>query len=215
MKTSTAVRVGLGIFLCILAVTVALYARLPDQIPIHWNLRGEIDGWGDKRWAAFLLPGTCGMLVAFLIALPTISRRGFRVDTFHTTFNYLMVICAGLMSALQLIVLQSALHPGSDFSRMLYAVILLFLASIGNVLGRTRRNFFIGMRTPWTLANESVWIATHRLAGRLFVLVGILGALAVLFGAPLKIIGILLLTAVCVPVVYSYLLYQNLDPRDR
>ncbi len=211
MKTSTAVWIGLGLLAATLAYTLALYSWLPDQIPIHWNLRGQIDGWGDKRWAAFLMPGVCGLLVAFLIALPAASPRGFRVESFHATFNYLMIVCTALMSFLQVIILQAALHPDRDVSRALFAGILLFFVPMGNVLGRTRRNMWMGIRTPWTMANETVWIATHRLAGRLFVFVGIAGAIALFLNAPRELIMAMFILAVVVPIPYSYYFYHKLD----
>jgi uncharacterized membrane protein len=82
---------------------------------------------------------------------------------------------------------------------------------IGNVLGKVRRNFWMGVRTPWTLANDTVWAATHRLAARLMVAAGLLGAMAVWLGVPIAICFVLLIAALLVPAVYSLVLYKRLE----
>ena len=94
--------------------------------------------------------------------------------------------------------------------RIPIAETFLFFALIGNVLGKVRRNFWVGVRTPWTLASDKVWIATHRLAARLMVVAGMIGAL----GVPVALCFGLLMLALFVPVVYSYFLYQRLEREE-
>ena len=89
----------------------------------------------------------------------------------------------------------------------------LFFALLGNVLGKVRRNFWIGVRTPWTLASERVWIDTHRFSARLFVAIGIAGFLAILAGAPIVTAVALLLASVLVCVVYSLVHSKRLERR--
>jgi len=96
-------------------------------------------------------------------------------------------------------------------TRFFPALIFLFLALMGNVLGKVRRNFWIGVRTPWTLASEKVWNDTHRFAARLFVLVGLIGFFIILLGLPIYIAFIFLITATILTVLYSLVEYKHLE----
>jgi uncharacterized membrane protein len=188
-----------------------LYPALPAQIPIHWNLRGEVDGWGDKAWAIYLMPGTMALFMAMIPGLPWLSPRAFSVDRFRGTFHYVMLLLIAMMGYLHVVMLQAALHPGWESGRALIAGLLGFMALLGNVLGKVRRNFWIGVRTPWTLASDRVWTATHRLAARLLVAAGLLGAILVLVGVHPAICFGLLLAALLVPAGYSLVLYKRLE----
>jgi uncharacterized membrane protein len=94
--------------------------------------------------------------------------------------------------------------------RVLLALILLAQVFIGNSMGKVRRNFFIGIRTPWTLASEAVWYATHRLAARLMVASGLLGLLAVWLAAPYWVLLVLMSAWAPLAAAYSLLLYKRL-----
>jgi uncharacterized membrane protein len=87
----------------------------------------------------------------------------------------------------------------------------VFFALIGNLLGKVRRNFWMGIRTPWTLASEEVWIATHRLGARLMVAAGIAGAVCVALGVPLPVCFALLIGSLLIPVLYSLWLSKKLE----
>jgi uncharacterized membrane protein len=95
--------------------------------------------------------------------------------------------------------------------RVLMSGLFLCFALIGNVLGKVRRNFWIGVRTPWTLASERVWIATHRLAARLMVGAGLLLSVIVWLGAPIALCFWLLMASLLVPAIHSLLLYKRLE----
>src|SRR5262245_38423230 len=107
--------------------------------------------------------------------------------------------------------LAAALHPDRSLARWMIAGLFLFFAWVGNLLGKTRRNFWIGIRTPWTLSSDAVWIATHRLGARIFVVAGILGAVAVALGASPVWCFALFLAALCIPVVYSFRMSKKLE----
>jgi uncharacterized membrane protein len=194
-----------------LLVSLLLYPALPEQIPIHWDLHGNVDGWGDKRWAAFFGPAAGAATAALLFLLPYVSPRPFTVESFRGTFNFAVVIVTGMFLFIHLVMLQAALRPDLDSGRVLIAGIFFALAALGNILGRVRRNFWIGIRTPWTLASERVWERSHRLAARILTAAGLLGGAAVLAGAPPAGCLALLLAALFVPAVHSLLLYKRLE----
>ncbi|MBV9470445.1 MAG: SdpI family protein, partial [Abitibacteriaceae bacterium] len=193
---------------------LALAPHLPDRIPTHWDAYGQVNGWGSKQTGLFLMPGMMLLLLLLLFALPWLSPRNFSTADFHGTFNYVMVITIALMGYMHIIMLQAALHPDANMNRGLWGGLFLFFALTGNVLGKVRRNFWIGIRTPWTLASDEVWIATHRLAARLMVAGGLIGACAAWLGAPFVFCFILLMLTVLIPVPYSLLMYKKMEPKS-
>jgi uncharacterized membrane protein len=198
------------------AASALLYPSLPDTIPTHWNIRGEVDGYGSKTWATFLMPGLMLAMLVFFWFLPVLSPRHFEVDTFRTTYLYLMVVTLALFAYIHAVALASAwqkVHGGRtvDMNRALLGGLFLFFGLMGNVMGKVRRNFYIGVRVPWTLASERVWDDTHRLAAWTMVAGSVVGFLAVMAGlSPFIALGVLIVSAL-VPVVYSFVHYKHLE----
>jgi uncharacterized membrane protein len=211
MTTRNAVIVGAGLAAAALVYAIWLYPSLPERIPIHWDLHGRVDGWGAKSWAAYFGPGMMALFTVLTVVFPWLSSGQFAVESFRGTFNYVMVLVVGLLGYIHGVMLQAALHPEWASGRWLVGGLFLFFALLGNVLGKTRPNFWMGVRTPWTLANEAVWVATHRLAGRLMVATGILCGPAVLLGAPTAPCFFLLMAALLIPVFYSLVLYKRYE----
>ncbi len=193
------------------AYSLWLYPSLPDRVPTHWNWKGEVDGWSSKPFGAFFLPGmTAGLWLLFL-ALPWLSPRGFKVEPFRATYNILVVMVLALMAYIHFVALQAALQPNMDMARALIGGIFALFGGIGVLLGRVKRNFWVGVRTPWTLASDAVWDSTHRLAARLYSLTGFGCALAVFAGVPTAVCFVMFITLIFVPVVYSLVLYKRLE----
>jgi uncharacterized membrane protein len=194
-----------------------LYPGLPARIPTHWNIEGKVDGYGEKTWATFLVPATMiGFLVLFAF-LPALSPKHFEVDTFRSTYLYIMVLVSALFLYLHGVILLATwqeVRQGPkfmDIGRALVGGMFLFFALLGNVMGKVRKNFYIGIRVPWTLASDRVWNDTHRLAAWLMVAGGIIGFLLVILGVPIVwSIGVVIATFL-VPVVYSFVHYKALE----
>jgi uncharacterized membrane protein len=201
------------------ALSAWLYPSLPERIPTHWNIHGQVDGYGDKQWAVFLFPA---MMIVFLILfafLPALSPKHFEVDTFRSTYLYILVLLTAMfvyMHGVILVATWQEVHGGPkvmDLGRAIFGGIFLFFALLGNVMGKVRKNFYIGIRVPWTLASDRVWNDTHRLAAWLMVLGGVIGFLIVIAGLPMvAAIGVLIVTA-AVPVLYSFFHYKALERR--
>jgi uncharacterized membrane protein len=197
--------------------TAWLYASLPERIPTHWNIRGEVDGYGGK-WTLFLFPATmAGMLVLFYF-LPALSPKHFEVDTSRSTYLYIMVLCTGLfgyMHGVMLYVIHQSVakEPTVDLGRAFIAGMFLFFALLGNVIGKVRKNFYIGIRVPWTLASDRVWNDTHRLAAWVWVAAGVIGFGMIVLGAPILAAFAVLILSALVPVIYSFLHYKSLERR--
>lgn len=187
-----------------------LYNKLPDQMPMHWNFAGEVDRYGSKLEGAFLMPFLNAGILFMLIWLPVIDpkRASYeRFESFYKLFQWIMVIFFTIMHALVLI-----WSLGYQVSIGLYvklAVGALFMI-LGNYMGKVGPNWFVGIKTPWTLENPEVWTKTHRLAGPLFFAAGIIIALMAFVDGALSfwIIMISTFIAAFVPIIYSYFIYR-------
>jgi uncharacterized membrane protein len=205
-----------ALLLCILmiaamtAITAYYYASLPELIAVHWNFAGKVDGYG-PRWYAWLTgPIMMTGFLLFAVVLPWLSPKQFEVQTFAATFSYMMVVPVALFAGIEIILLCAALGVQLEMARVLPALMCVTLILIGNPMGKVRRNFFIGIRTPWTLTNERVWYATHRLAGKLMVASGVLGLCVLWWGVPHWLLLVVMIAWAPLAVGYSLLLYKRL-----
>jgi uncharacterized membrane protein len=208
-----------SILLIALAAGAAAWLEpsLPDQIPTHWNIRNEVDGYGGK-WTLFMMPVIMAGILVLFYFLPALSPKSFEVDAFRPTYLYIMMLVVGLFAYLQGVLLYTVQQsvqkgPAVPMGQYFIAGLFLFFGFMGNVMGKVRKNFYIGIRVPWTLASDRVWNDTHRMAGRLWVAAGILGFGLTVLGAPIYIPIILLVGAALVPVVYSFIHYKALERR--
>ena len=203
------------VLLMIAAATLAglmLWNRLPDPMASHWNVQDQVDGSLAKFWGVFLLPLiTLGIFLLFLV-VPSIDPMKANIAQFRTMFNLFLVLIVGFL--LYLYGLTLAWNLGSTqfrmSSAMLPAIGLLFIF-IGFLMRQAKRNFFIGIRTPWTLSSDSVWNETHRVGAVLFMICGVLAFFGGFLGGTTAfwmmfapIIGSALFL-----LVYSYVLYQR------
>lgn len=194
-----------------LVITCVMYPSLPDPVPTHWNLSGEVNGYTAKPWGAFVGPMVLGGLLLVFVLLPAISPRGFRLSGFIRVYAILMNAVMGLVLGIMMVALLAAAGAEISVARTLSPLFGAFIMVLGNYLGKLRRNFFVGIRTPWTLSSDEVWSRTHRLAGWVFVAAGaamlILGVVHPGLVLPLVLLGI----AILIPVIYSYVLYRRLE----
>ena len=197
--------------------SAAVYPRLPEKIPTHWNIQGQIDGYGNKQWALFLMPAIMLGLTALFLALPWLSPKQFSLDSFQSTYGFIAVVIMATMLYIHGLMLWAAVAGQVDITRALLAGLLIMFGLMGNVLGKVRRNFWVGVRTPWTLASDRVWNDTHRLAGQLFVAAAVSGLVCVLLPLPLPAITIativIILSAALFPAGYSLVHYKWLERR--
>jgi uncharacterized membrane protein len=203
-----------GLILVVAAVltSAVLYPRLPEAMPSHWNIHGQPDSFVNKPFGPFVGPAIMtGVLLLFLV-LPAISPRGFRFDTFRPVWAILEGSIFGLLFLLHALALAQGLGRPVDMNRGAQAGVGLLLIVMGNFMGKVTRNFFVGIRTPWTLASEEVWLRTHRLGGRLFVLAGlVLVVSALLGGASWILAAVAIGAAALLSVLYSYVVYRRIE----
>jgi len=164
-------------------IVLAIYWNdLPSRIPVHWNIRGEIDGWSGKIPGLFLLPLTMLGVVTLLHILPRFDPRLQRTtgaeSRMPAVLPIIRVAFLALFNTIFFVQIGASLGKTVAAGRIIMTCVLLFFVVLGNYLGNVRPNYFIGIRTPWTLENPETWRATHRLGGRLMFF----GALILLVG---------------------------------
>ena len=204
--------VAVGLVGAVIVGSALVYGKLPDRVPTHWNIRGQVDGHGPRAVAAAAIPVTLIGLLGLFAVLPRISPTQFTMDNFRATYGRIVVIALAMLAFVQAMALLAALGYRFDMTRVLVAGMLLGLAMLGNLLGKVRRNFFVGVRVPWTLASERVWNETHRLAAWVIGGGGLLGAAVALAGYPLIGLG-LLAPMIAVPIGFSLYRYKQLEAR--
>jgi uncharacterized membrane protein len=199
-------------------VLIALlsYPFLPDTVPTHWNTAGEVNSYGPKWVDTFLFPViTLGiyMLIRFLLSIsPRIGSEGGGQRENVEVVDRILISVFLVLLVIQLTILAVIFHLPVDISFVICLLLSAMLLSMGNYLGKLRRNFWAGIRTPWTLVSDTVWERTHRFAGWLFVGTGVVG-IVLSFIPAIRIWGVvgLLLLDVVLAVVYSYVIYQRLE----
>jgi uncharacterized membrane protein len=190
---------------------LAACARLPERIPIHWDLHGQANGWGG-RGAAFLLPAIATALAALItLVLPRIDPRRANWEKFGDELRRIVNVLLLFMAWIEGVSLGAALGWRVNTGRAVLGGVGVLLVVIGNYLPRIRSNWFVGIRTPWTLSSERVWRETHRVGGRAFVAAGVVMVVATFvpppFGDGVAIAAIAV--AAVVPVAYSYLAWRR------
>ncbi|SPF39327.1 conserved membrane hypothetical protein [Candidatus Sulfotelmatobacter kueseliae] len=205
--------IAAGLIAAVLAATLVTYPHLPATIPTHWDAHGNVNGWS-ARWTLFVIdPGIMAALLAMFAVLPWLSPKHFEVDSFRSTYLYIMVAILAMLAYMHGLILAAGLSWAIDMSRAVEGGVCLLIALLGNVMGKVRRNFYVGIRTPWTIANEQVWNATHRFAAKTMFAGGVLGLIAAILGAPFWLPIAVVMTASLVPAVYSLVLYKKMESR--
>lgn len=193
-----------------LLVSLFLLQSLPDTVPMHWNIRGQVDGTMAKIPGVFVLPLMSLAMLGLFRLLPAIDPKKEKYRLFTREWEIIQFGFVAFFAWLQFIILYISLHPGVSMLPLMFIGLGAFFTLLGNFLSKIRQNFFIGIKTPWTLTSEDNWNKTHRYASWCFVLAGI-AAIAesyFIWYAPAVIFGSIMLAAV-LPVIYSFLLFKK------
>lgn len=194
-----------------ITATAIMYPHLPDRVPVHWNMHGQVDGYGPRAELFFTTPLLMGLFMLLAALIPWLQKEEFRTDGW--VFRQIMGSAACLIGYLHAILLAVSSGYSLDVSRMLMVGVCVFIAYIGNLMGKVRPNCTIGIRTPWTLASGRVWYATHRLAGKTYVVGGLIGALLFLVIGTNPWLMIVLTAVLIAPAAYSLVCYKLLEKR--
>ncbi|MCC7491018.1 MAG: SdpI family protein [Fimbriimonadaceae bacterium] len=210
----------LGLLLAGLQLLVAavLWPRLPDPMPIHWGLDGTADGFGSKWLAVLLGPGWTAAIALLLPLALRFERRQEHIRRSADAIGVIQLALAAFFTGLHGLTLRAALSPDLHLQAGSLTVLVgVLFVVLGNVLPRIRSNRLVGIRTPWTLADEVVWTQTHRLGGWCGVATGLLVVLTGAFAPPAVQFGailVLILLFALLPCGYSWWLFRQLHHRQ-
>ena len=203
-----------GIAIVSLLTSLYMISISPDelQLPMHWNIDGEVDKYADASIAFLFPPAVMIFILSIFSILSKLDPRKKNIQLSHKSIAAFSLAITLLMVTIE--VSYIAIVNGVDVPMMMVigtSVGILLIIS-GNYLGKTRSNFFIGIRTPWTLSSDAVWQKTHRLAGKLFMITGFIMVTFCLF-IPNSNLGTLVmltvLPAALIPCVYSWWLWKE------
>jgi len=205
---------GLVILAVSLVAAAVCYPKMPELMASHWNAAGEVDGHASRLAGLLLTPIVIAVMWLLFVAIPRIDPLKKNIARFRGIFDWFIVVMLLFVLSIEAQVVLWNLNVNvPPWTTMPIALGFLFFF-VGLLLGKAKRNYFIGIRTPWTLASDVVWDKTHRLGSRLFMISGGIALLGVLFG---RYAGIFILVPVLVStavvVVYSYVEYARL-PSD-
>lgn len=191
--------------------SVWAYPQLPGEIATHWGVDGQPNGWSSSLLAAVLVPSIAAALMVVLLVVPRIDPRRESWELHGPTYWMManLTLCFLLLS--HVLVLGVGLGWKLPIGRLVPVAVGALFVVLGNVMPRMRPNWFMGIRTPWTLSSDEVWRRTHRIGGACFVVAGLLVALCGFVGGgliPYVIVGAVAVSIV-VPVGYSWLLWRR------
>lgn len=194
------------------ALSIIAAPEVPEQVAIHWNAAGEADGTMARGPALALFPALSAALVLLFAIIPRIDPLRENIAAFRPVYDWFVVIFAAFMAAVHGGIVAYNLGYEFDFTLFVLAGVAVFFYYIGILLSHAERNWFVGIRTPWTLSSDEVWDRTHELGARLFKLTAVVAAIGLLFGdyAVYFLIVPALLTA-AITFIYSYHLYERLE----
>jgi uncharacterized membrane protein len=198
-------------------IGVMAYAYAPDIVPIHWNLEGKPDNYAPKDIGLFLLPLINTGLYLFLLFIPKIDPNNEQLQESMKSLQWIRLGTHGLLGIIMIWTTLSTIEAYILKPEWMFSIISLFFAFLGRAMTNVKQNYFVGIRTPWTLSNEVVWEDTHRFTSSLWFYSGI--GMAVLFallsavgfgaGMILTIFLIWIGIIVIIPIAFSYKRYRE------
>ena len=188
-----------------LLLSLTVFSSLPEQIPAHWNVHGTVDRSAPKL-TVFIFPGIIFLITILFQFMRRTDPNSDNYDKFQREYHRYTFVIGLVFFAVQIMTIAAAFRMDFNVNLIFCLGIGSLFIFIGNLLPKTKHNYFIGIRTPWTLADEQNWFRTHRLAGKIWVLGGLIVALTALAPESFQVPVFLTILAVMVvtPFVYSY-----------
>lgn len=205
------------IFLIILTsfiVGIYFYPQMPDRVASHWNIQGEVDGYMSKFWGLFFMPlMSIGLLLLFLI-IPKIDPLKENIEKFRKYFDGFIVLMMLFLFYVYLLTVFWNIGFRFNMSRLMIPAMGILFYYCGILVENAKRNWFIGIRTPWTLSSETVWGKTHKIGGKLFKIAGVAAFLGLFFPSSAFFLVIIpvILSAIYL-VLYSYFEYKKVEEK--
>ena len=182
-----------------------VYNKLPDQIVTHWDASGNPNGWSSKAVGVFLLPG---LMLLLNIAMPFLLKMDPKYKNISEKVKGIVLWIIPFVSLLvSVMTLSTAMGSDLKVDKIMTAFLGLLFAFIGNIMPKMSQSYTVGIRIPWTLDNEENWEKTHRIAGRIWTIGGILMIIGAFLFRSMTVLFIIILIMTVIPIIYSYGLY--------
>ena len=200
------------ILLLTVVVTLFYYPQMPDIIPTHWGPDGQIDCTGPK-YMLFVFTGIAAGVYLLMLFAEKIEPKQGSYDKFRKVFDILRIFITALLCGLVLLTIAFSFNPQfANMNSIMYPAMGLMFVLLGNYMPKVKHNYTFGIKTPWTFASENVWNKTHRMAGPLWVIGGVI-MMALVFvkntSLAAVILFVVMIILVIIPMVYSYSEYQK------
>ncbi len=211
MKLRKSEIISLLIIMISFIIGISFYSLLPDKVASHWNAKGEVDGYMSKFGGLFLMPVISLVLLLLFIIIPKIDPLKHNIEKFRKYFDGFIVLMMLFLFYLYILTILWNIGVRFNFVHLLVPIFSIFFYYCGILIQKAQRNWFIGIRTPWTLSNEQVWNKTHKIGGILFKIAGIISLIGILLPEyALFFVICPVIIASLFPVIYSYFAYQKL-----
>lgn len=211
MSTRSSIIIIALLLVITLASGLVIGNLLPDKVASHWDAQGQVNGYSSKTFATFFVPGMEVFLLLLFLGLPLIDPRKENIRKFRPYYNLFIVFIIGFMTYMYILTLAWNLGVKFELLRLMapaYAGLLFFS---GVLLTKAQPNWFIGIRTAWTLSDNRVWAKTHEVGGTVFKVCGVVCLLGVVFPAQaIWFLVVPILSGSVGLIVYSYLYYRSL-----
>lgn len=191
-------------------IGIYFYSRVPDQLASHWNAKGEVDDYMSKFWGLFLMPIVSIVLFLLFLLIPKIDPLKKNIEKFRKYFDTFVVLIILFLFYIYLLTIFWNIGIRFDMGQAIIPALGILFYYIGVLLKHAKRNWFIGIRTPWTLSSEKVWEKTHQLGSKLFKISGVIAFLGIFFqGLAIWFVIIPAILVSFYTLAYSYFAYQK------
>lgn len=198
------------IILISFAIGIYFYPQMPEKMASHWNTQGEVDDYLSKFWALFLMPIISIGLFLLFILIPEIDPLKENIKKFRKYFDWFILLIIIFLFYLYLLTISWNLGFRFNFAGFLIPAFGLLFYYVGILVENAKRNWFVGIRTPWTLSNEKVWDKTNQIGGKLFKIAGGITFLGIFFPVYAIFFAIVpIISFSLYLIIYSYFEYQK------
>ena len=200
----------LGIISLSFIIAIYLYPLMPEKMASHWNIQGEVDAYMSRFWGLFLMPIVSIGLLFLFILIPKIDPLKENIEKFRKYFDGFIVLMIMFLFYIHLLTVFWNIGIRFNMTQLMMPALGILFYYCGILIENAKRNWFIGIRTPWTLSSEVVWDKTHKIGGKLFKIAGMIAFLGIFF--PKYAIFFVIIPVILVAVytiVYSYFEYQK------
>ena len=214
MKTNWRIELALLALIALMfAAAIIVWPAAPADIPVHWNASGDVDRYGGKVEGLLGIPLLASAIYLLMRYLPRVDPLRANYARFGGAYTAIRAGILLLMAGIYAVVIAWVVKRPVDVSLVVPVAVGALFVLVGSVLGQVKPNWFVGIRTPWTLSSSESWVRTHRLGGRVFIALGVLFAVTGLFklGSFGYVVIGAALAAVAALVVYSYVVWRS-DP---